>query len=97
VLFRLPVLGRRRPLPDPLRIVYLFVALPMLDLAGVYDVLAGDQAGGLAMIASMLPAALIAVGVAWRWLVAEDRAEPGARLRSEPVVEGFDEVVPAGG
>lgn len=74
VLFWLPVLGVRRRLADPGRIVYLFVALPMIDLAGVYAVLVGDQAGGLAMIVAMLPAAVIAVGVAWRWMLAEERA-----------------------
>src|SRR4051794_33465702 len=75
VVFWLPVVGTRRRLPDPGRVVYLSIALPMLDLSGVYEVLAGDQAGGLSMIVAMLPAAVIAVGIAWRWLLAEERAE----------------------
>lgn len=72
VLFWLPVLGTRRRLSDPARMVYLYLAMPMMDLAGVYVVLRGDAAGGLAMIAAMLPVGLAAVAVTWRWMLAEE-------------------------
>jgi hypothetical protein len=73
VLFWLPVLGRRRRLGDAGRMVYLYLAMPTLDLAGVYVVLRGDPMGGIAMIAAMLPLGMAAVAVTWRWIVAEER------------------------
>lgn len=77
ILFWLPVLGQRHRLSDPARMVYLYLAMPVMDLAGVYVVLRGDAAGGLAMIVAMLPVGLAAVAVTWRWMLAEE-----AQLRS---------------
>jgi cytochrome c oxidase assembly factor CtaG len=92
VLFWLPVLGvGRHRLDDAGRCVYLFVAAPALDLAGVIVVARGNSAGGLAMIVAMLPIGLVAVGLTWQWLRAEealaaelDRAERAARLPEVP-------------
>ncbi|HEU5033479.1 MAG TPA: hypothetical protein VFT62_01845 [Mycobacteriales bacterium] len=74
VIFWLPVLGGRRRLSEPGRMVYLYLAMPTMDLSGVYVVLRGDAAGGLAMIVAMLPVGLTAVAITWRWIVAEERA-----------------------
>lgn len=86
LLFWLPVLG-----PPGVRLdgagtsVYLFLAGPALDLAGVYLVARGDEPGGLAMIVAMLPVGLAAVYLTWRWIAAEERDEragqPDARRR----------------
>ncbi|CAM2980896.1 hypothetical protein SAXI111661_11825 [Saccharomonospora xinjiangensis] len=71
VWFWLPVLaGRNSP---ALRSVYLFLAGPALDLAAIYLIIAGDVAGGLAMIVAMLPIGLAAVAVTWRWITEEER------------------------
>lgn len=72
VVYWLPVLGTARRLADPLRVLYLFLSAPALDLAGVMVVILGDGAGGLAMIAGMLPAGGIAVLVTWQWITRED-------------------------
>jgi cytochrome c oxidase assembly factor CtaG len=74
VVFWLPVLGPCARLSRPARCVYLFLAAPALDLAGVVVVATGDSAGGLAMIVAMLPIGLAAVGLTWRWLQDEERA-----------------------
>jgi cytochrome c oxidase assembly factor CtaG len=79
VLFWMPVLGVRRRLPDAGRMVYLFLAGPLLDLAGVWLVAQGDTAGGLAMIVGMLPIGIAAIAVAWRWMLREERAAAVAR------------------
>ncbi|WP_226370264.1 cytochrome c oxidase assembly protein [Pseudonocardia oceani] len=71
VLFWWPVFGGRR-LSEPRQVLYLFTAAPVLDLAGVWVVARGDGAGGLAMIVGMLPLALVAMGVTWRWIVREE-------------------------
>ncbi|MDN5747337.1 MAG: cytochrome c oxidase assembly protein [Pseudonocardia sp.] len=73
VLFWAPVFDGRHRLPDGIRVVYLFAAMPLLDVAGVWLVAVGDHAGGLAMIAGMLPMGLIAVGITWRWITGEER------------------------
>jgi cytochrome c oxidase assembly factor CtaG len=73
VLFWAPVLGTRRRLPDAGRAVYLFLAGPLLDLAGVWLVAQGDAAGGLAMIVGMLPIGVAAIVVTWRWISREER------------------------
>lgn len=70
VWFWLPVLVGGRP--GALRSVYLFLAAPSLDLVAVYLVIAGDSAGGIAMIVSMLPMGLAAVGVTWQWITSEE-------------------------
>ncbi len=70
--FWLPVLGERRRMSDPARMVYLYLAMPVMDLAGVYVVLRGDSAGGIAMIVAMLPVGLAAVAVTWRWMLVEE-------------------------
>jgi hypothetical protein len=82
VTFWMPVLGVHRRLGDGGRVLYLFLAMPMLDTAGVWMVAAGDSAGGLAMIVGMLPMAGIAMAITWRWITAEDRrvADRLARL-----------------
>jgi cytochrome c oxidase assembly factor CtaG len=71
----LPVLGRGTTrLPPAGSSVYLFLACPLLDLAGVALVIRGDQAGGIAMIVGMFPIPLAAVVLTWRWIVREERA-----------------------
>ena len=85
LIFWTPVFGVHRRLSDGGRVLYLYLAMPMLDLAGVWMVAAGDSAGGLAMIAGMLPMAATTVVITWRWITAEDRrvaledARPGMR------------------
>jgi hypothetical protein len=74
-VFWLPVVGPR-PISDAARMIYLFLAMPTMDLAGVYVVLRGDAAGGLAMIVAMLPVGLVAVAMAWRWIVDEGLSAP---------------------
>jgi hypothetical protein len=54
--------------------VYLFLAGPLLDLAGVWLVARGDRAGGLAMVVGMLPIGVAALVVTWRWVVGEEKA-----------------------
>lgn len=66
VLFWAPVLGARRRLPDAGRMLYLFAAMPPLDLAGVWLVAVGDSAEGLSMIVGMLPMGLAAVVITWK-------------------------------
>jgi hypothetical protein len=73
LVFWLPLLGRRRRLSDPAQVLYLFTAMPLLDLAGVWVVADGDSAGGLAMIVGMLPMAGYAVALMWRWVTTEER------------------------
>jgi len=73
MLFWAPVLGIRRRLPDAGRMLYLYLALPLLDLAGVWLVAAGDSAGGLSMIVGMLPMGLAAVAITWNWVSREER------------------------
>jgi hypothetical protein len=48
--------------------------MPAMDLAGVFVVLHGDAAGGLAMIVAMLPVGCAAVATTWHWLVTEQPA-----------------------
>ncbi|MGN6474642.1 MAG: hypothetical protein ACTHK4_13475 [Mycobacteriales bacterium] len=67
-VFWLPVLAPERRLSDAGRSVYLFLAMPTMDLAGVFVVLHGDSPGGLAMIVAMLPVGLVAVFLTWRWI-----------------------------
>lgn len=68
-----PVFGRTRRLSDPGRVAYLFLAMPTMDLAGVYVVLQGDSTGGIAMIVAMLPVGFTTLTLAWRWLISEER------------------------
>lgn len=85
VAFWAPVLGVHRRLPDAGRMFYLYLAMPMLDLAGVWLVAAGDPSGGLAMIVGMLPMAVITVVLTWQWISGEERrtALEEARERQE--------------
>jgi cytochrome c oxidase assembly factor CtaG len=92
LLFWHPVFGRTRRLSDPGRVAYLFLAMPTMDLAGVYVVLRGDQAGGIAMIVAMLPVGLIALAVSWRWLMAEERA---ARASDAQEMDAEERMLPA--
>lgn len=69
--FWLPVIGRRR-ISDAGRMVYLFLAMPTMDLAGVWVVLRGDASGGLAMIVGMLPIGVWTLIMAWRWMSREE-------------------------
>lgn len=73
MLFWVPVLGSRHRLPDAGRTIYLYTAMPLLDLAGVWRVIIGDSTGGLSMIVGMLPLGLAAVAVTWRWINREER------------------------
>lgn len=74
VVFWLPVLAGRHRLDPAGRTVYLFLGAPALDLAGVIVVATGDSVGGLTMIVAMLPIGLVAVALAWRWIVDDERA-----------------------
>lgn len=73
MLFWAPVLGVRHRLPDAGRMVYLFAAMPPLDLAGVWLVAVGDSPTGLAMIVGMLPMGVAAVVITWNWISREER------------------------
>jgi hypothetical protein len=73
MLFWAPVLGVRRRLPDAGRVVYLYLAIPLLDLAGVWLVAVGDSPGGLSMIVGMLPMGVAAVVLTWNWISREER------------------------
>ncbi|WP_260844973.1 hypothetical protein [Streptomyces sp. SLBN-31] len=73
ILFWLPVMGTRHRLSDPARSVYLYLAMPLLDLPAVAMVALGHVAGGLAMIVAMLPIGLAALAITWRWVTAEER------------------------
>lgn len=88
--FWAPVLGRRRRLSDPLRVVYLYAAMPLLDMAGVWLVAAGDTSGGLAMIVGMLPMGCATVVLTCQWINREERDtahEEAGRTRS-PLADG---------
>ncbi|SFC79639.1 hypothetical protein [Streptomyces aidingensis] len=77
VLFWLPVVGGaagRHALGGPGRCLYLFLAMPLLDLPAVVLIAAGHAAAGLAMIVGMLPVGLIAAATTWRWIGDEERA-----------------------
>jgi hypothetical protein len=73
MLFWAPVLGIRRRLPDAGRMLYLYLALPLLDLPGVWLVALGDSPGGLSMIIGMLPMGATAVVITWNWISREER------------------------
>ncbi|HEY3691638.1 MAG TPA: hypothetical protein VGL46_15305 [Pseudonocardiaceae bacterium] len=72
MLFWAPILGIRRRLPDAGRMLYLYLALPLLDLAGVWLVAVGDSPGGLSMIVGMLPMGAAAVVITWNWISREE-------------------------
>jgi cytochrome c oxidase assembly factor CtaG len=82
VVFWLPVLVPAPGFPEAGRGVYLFLAAPSLDLAGVYLVIIGQEPGGLAMIVGMLPLCLAAVVVTWRWIAREERLAARQEMRS---------------
>jgi hypothetical protein len=54
--------------------IYLFASMPAMDLAGVFVVLHGDSAGGLAMIVAMLPVGVAALVTTWHWVLTEQPA-----------------------
>lgn len=83
LIFWLPVLGPRRLGPGG-RMIYLFAAMPAMDMSGVFVVLHGDAAGGLAMIVAMLPVGVAAVASTWYWVATEEAAVSG---------DGFYEMV----
>lgn len=76
LLFWLPVLGRG-PVPRPVRgaaaSLYLFLAMPAVDITAVWLFARGDVNAGAIMLASMLPLGVAAVAVSWRWIVREER------------------------
>jgi hypothetical protein len=84
ISFWLPVLGPCSRLSRSGRCVYLFLAAPALDLAGVVVVASGDSGGGLAMIVAMLPIGLTAVILTWRWLEDDERAVRTLEINSSP-------------
>jgi len=88
VVFWLPVLAATRRLSDAGRCVYLFLAMPAMDLAGVFVVLHGDPAGGLAMIVAMLPVGVAAVVSTWRWMAIEEAAAARSPADRIPVLLG---------
>jgi cytochrome c oxidase assembly factor CtaG len=92
VVFWLPVVGRNR-LSDAGQMAYLFIAMPALDLAGVWIVGQGDSGGGLAMIVGMLPLALWTLYVSWRWMSREEREAAQAGLPSTILAEDHRQMV----
>ncbi|HEX3707844.1 MAG TPA: hypothetical protein VHV76_14555 [Mycobacteriales bacterium] len=82
LIFWLPVLGRHRALSFAGRGIYLFLAMPTMDLAGVFVVLHGDSAGGLAMIVAMLPVGVTALLLTWQWMLEESAMADAADLRA---------------
>lgn len=88
LLFWAPVFGARRRISDAARTVYVYTAMPLLDLAGVWLVAVGDVAGGLAMIVGMLPMGLIAVAVTWEWIGREQRRAVAAETGPRPHRDG---------
>lgn len=77
-LYWLPVLGTRHRLSDAGRSVYLYLSMPLLDLPAVVMVAKGHTAGGLAMVVTMLPIGLAALGITWRWITREERLAQAA-------------------
>lgn len=73
MLFWAPVLGVRHRLPDAGRMLYLYAAIPLLDVAGVWLVAVGDSPGGLAMMVGMMPMGVAAVVITWNWISHEER------------------------
>lgn len=83
--FWLPVLGGRSRLSEPAKMACLYLAMPVMDLAGVFVVIHGDGTGGLAMIVAMLPVGVVAVARTWRWIVAEEAAASrGSVVQRQP-------------
>jgi hypothetical protein len=78
-VFWLPLLRPGTRLSDAGRSLYLFLAMPSMDLAGVFVVLNGDSRGGLAMIVAMLPIGVMAVASTWRWITLEEAAVVGSQ------------------
>ena len=76
ILFWVPVIGSN-PVPRRLggaeRSLYLFFAVPAVDMAGVALMARGEEAAGVAMLAGSLPVVLGAIVVTWRWIVSEER------------------------
>lgn len=92
-LDRVPA-GSRRLGPGG-RALYLFAAVPAIDLAAVILMVAGEPGAGVAMLAGMMPLALAAVWASWRWIVTEERvtrAAEGDGRPSEPrtAIEGVE-------
>ena len=84
VAFWLPVVDRNG-LGDAARIVYLFIAGPLLDLPALYLIASGRSAAGIAMIVTMLPIPLAAVTAVYSWMRREEReAVELPRLRESP-------------
>ncbi|MBI0293142.1 hypothetical protein JBE04_01180 [Streptomyces sp. PRKS01-29] len=74
VAFWAPVVARtRHRLSDPGRCLYLFLAVPLLDLPALGVIAAGHSAEGLAMIVGMLPLGIAAAAVTWSWISREER------------------------
>jgi cytochrome c oxidase assembly factor CtaG len=89
VVLWLPVLGRGTTrLPEAGRCAYLFLACPLLDLAGVAVVVRGDELAGIAMIVGMLPIPLAAVILTWRWITGEEREARAADAAASLPVPG---------
>ena len=89
LIFWLPIFSRTRRLDDPLRVLYLFLAAPALDLAGLIVIVIGDAPGGIAMIVGMLPAGIISVAVTWQWIHHEEQT-----IASNPEVGHWTTVTP---
>jgi len=77
IVFWLPVFGDRRRLGGAGRMVYLFAAMPSLDLPALAVIARGDSPGGLAMVITMMPIGVLAVITTLRWMFAEE-----ARVRA---------------
>ncbi|WP_413811069.1 hypothetical protein [Streptomyces sp. OE57] len=74
VAFWAPVVVRtRHRLSDPGACLYLFLAVPLLDLPVLGVIAAGHSVEGLAMIVGMLPLGIAAAAVTWSWISREER------------------------
>jgi cytochrome c oxidase assembly factor CtaG len=80
LLFWLPVAAGARG-PGRLGVggvtVYLFSAMPAVDLAAVTLIARGEESAGASMLAGMLPIAIVAAWSFWRWAAGEERAGAG--------------------
>ena len=76
LLFWLQVLGPGpvpRPLRGPAASLYLFLAMPAVNLTVVWLVAQGDTGAVGVMLLSMLPLGIAAIAVSWSWILREER------------------------
>lgn len=77
VVFWMPVLGRGwflRPLRGPAASLYLFLAMPAVDLVSVELMMRGEPLAAAVMLGAMTPLAGAAAVVTWIWMRDEERS-----------------------